>query len=137
MRAGVAIAANNCHSWLREAKFRADHVHDTLVWGVHIEQLDSKFPAVVSECFNLPGGDHILDRSSSWIGRHVVVDGCNCPLRLPDASSCRAQSIEGLRRCDLVYEVKVDIQQRQASRRRTHQMLVPKFLEKCPRSVHR
>ena len=50
-------------------------------------------------------------------------------LRLAHPASGRTQAVEGLRRSDLMDQVQVYIEKRQALRRRTDHVLVPDFFE--------
>ena len=53
MSAGMAVAADDRHSRLRNPEFRTNHVHDPLFGRIHIEQPDSEFLAVCLQCRNL------------------------------------------------------------------------------------
>src|SRR5207302_9766809 len=46
---GVAVAANNRLSGLRDAQFRTDDVHDALILAVHVKKADAGFAAVFFE----------------------------------------------------------------------------------------
>src|SRR5208283_258893 len=53
MRSSVAVAANDRHPRLREAKLRPDHMHDSLLARSDVEQLEAKFRAIPPQRFDL------------------------------------------------------------------------------------
>jgi hypothetical protein len=58
-----------------------------------------------------------------------MVDGRNRSLRLAHAAAGCPQSVESLRRCDLVHQVQINVKQRRLPRGHTDYMLVPNLLE--------
>ena len=58
-----------------------------------------------------------------------MVDGRNRALRLAHAAAGFAQSVEGLRRCDLVDQVQINVKQRRLPGGDTDHVLVPNLLE--------
>ena len=129
MRAGVAVAADDGHARLGESEFGADDVHDALVGRVHVEQRDAEFLAILLQRLDLEGGNRVGDGSAARLGRNIVVDRGDRPVGLAHPASGRAQAVEGLRRGDLVDQVQVDIEKRQAVGGRRDDVLVPDFLE--------
>src|ERR1019366_10164749 len=73
VRRGVTIAANNRLARLRDAKSRADHVHDALLGTLHIEKQNSMLAAIAFERFKLRGSYMVCHRQVTVLGRHGVV----------------------------------------------------------------
>ena len=63
VRGGVAVAADDGLSRLRDAEFGADDVHDALIAAEHIEETDAGFRQLRSRASNWPRA------SASRIGR--------------------------------------------------------------------
>src|ERR1700730_2052467 len=97
MGAGVTVAADDGHARLREPQFGADHVHDSLVGRVHVEQRYCKLSTVVLQGLDLTRGNRVPNRSTARLGRNIVVYGRDRSLRLPYPASRRAKAIECLR----------------------------------------
>jgi hypothetical protein len=51
--AGVRVAADDRHPWLRQAKLRPDDVDDALRGRLHVEELDAELGAVVAQGLDL------------------------------------------------------------------------------------
>ena len=97
MSAGVAISTNDCHTRLRIAQLRTDHMHDALVGRIHVEQADAEVTAVLLQSFDLAFRNLICNRCSARLGRNIVIDGRDGASRLPHPPPCRPQSIKRLR----------------------------------------
>ena len=97
VRAGVAVAADNGHARLRQSQFRADHVHDALLGGIHIEQRHAELFAVLLQGLNLPRRNGIGDGRAARLGGNVVVDRRDRALRLAHLATGHSQSLERLR----------------------------------------
>jgi hypothetical protein len=93
----MAVATDNRHPRLCEAKLRADHMDDALVRRIHVEEADTEFFAVLLECGDLFGGNEIGNRSAAGLGRNVVVDGGDGSQRLAYSSPGNSQAVECLR----------------------------------------
>ena len=138
MRAGVAVAANNCHTRLGESHFGTDHVHDSLLSRADIEQLNAEFLAVAAQGFNLLSGDRILNAQALiHRGGYIVVDGGSGQLGAPDFAPGGAQTLKGLRRGDFVDEMQINIERRRLALRMHNGMRVPYLFEQCFRFRHR
>jgi len=87
MRTGMAVAADDRHSRLRQSKFRPDHVHNSLLGRIHVEQRHPEFFAVVLQCLNLTGGDGICDGSAPRRSRNIVINSCYRAMRLSNFAS--------------------------------------------------
>ena len=129
MRAGMAVAADDGHARLGKSEFGADDVHDALVGRIHVEQRDAKFLAILLQRLNLERCNGIGDGSAPRFGRNIVVNRGHGAVGLAHPASGRAQAVEGLRRGDLVDQVQVYVEKRQAVGRRRDYVLVPDFLE--------
>ena len=131
MRGGVRVAADDGHARLGGAKLGADHMHDALACVLHIEELDAKLRAIAAQRIHLARGDLIGDdqailRACGW---DVVVHGGDMPVWPAQFASRQAQTIEGLRRCDFMHQMKVDINQRRFARRLGDDVLLPDLLK--------
>src|SRR3989344_4273665 len=111
VRRGVAVAAYNCFTRLREAELRPDDVHDALMLALEVVQDDAVFLAVVGEHLHLllrervePGELVAIDR------RHRVVHRADREVGPADGEPAHVQSGEGLRGSDFMDEVQVDVQ---------------------------
>src|SRR5207244_5124823 len=71
MRAGMAIAANDGHSRLGKAEFRADDMNDPLFPRINIEEGDAEFGAVMAQSLDLFPGDRIRYRQRATGCRNV------------------------------------------------------------------
>ena len=135
MRAGVAVAADDCHPRLGQPQFRPNHVYDSLLRRVHIEKPHAKFLAVDLEGRNLLRRDKIGNRSAARLGGNIVVNGGHGPQGLPHFSPRDSQTIEGLRRRDFMHQMQIDVKKRRSTLGCRHHMSVPDFLEKCGYSL--
>ena len=131
VRAGVAVAANDGHAGLGESELRADDVHDALILRSHVEELNAELAAVLAQRLDLLRGDGFEDGKRERRRRIVVIDGGDGAFRAANLAPCGAQTIEGLRRSDLVNQVQVDVNQRRLIAGLANYVLVPDFLEKC------
>jgi hypothetical protein len=109
--AGVAVSADDGFAGLSESELGSDYVDDALVGRVYVEQLDAEFFAIFLQRFDLAGGDWIGDWSSAWLGGDIVIHRGDGALGLSDFSASPTQTVEGLRRCDLMYQVQIDVEQ--------------------------
>ena len=105
VRRGMAVTADNRHPRQGDAQFRADDVHDPLLRRVHIKQRNAKLAAIFLQRFDLLRRNRVGDRRTPRSGRDVVVDRCHRAQRLPYRSSRNSQSVERLRRSDLMHQV--------------------------------
>ena len=127
--AGVAVAADDGFSRLRQPQLRSDHVHNPLLGRVHIEQLHAEVFAILLQGCDLARCDRIGDRGPARLGRNVMVDGRHRALRLAHATAGCPQSVESLRRGDLVDQVQINVKQRRLPGGDTDHMLLPNLLE--------
>ena len=88
MGAGMAVAAYDRHTRLRQTEFRADYVDDALIRRIHIEERNAKVFAVFLQSFDLPRRYGIADRRTPGFGRDVVVYGGESSCGLPDSTAC-------------------------------------------------
>ncbi len=112
VRGGVAVAANDRQSRLRDAEFRADDMHDALIAAVHVEQIHAGFPAVARERLELAGGVGIQDRQHAVLGGDRVVHHREGQLRPAHFAPGRLDARKGLRGSAFVDQMAVDINQR-------------------------
>src|SRR6202162_258276 len=131
MRAGVAVAANDCHPRLGQPQFRSNHVYDSLIRRVHIEKPHAKFLTVALQRCNLLRRNKIRNRGAPRLGGNVVVNGGHGAQGLPSFSPRNSQTIESLRRRDFMDQMKIDVNNGRSTAGFRHQMGVPYLLEKC------
>src|SRR5580704_13848395 len=136
MRAGVAVAADDCHPRLGQPQFRPDHVYDSLLRRVHIEKPYAKFLAVDLQGCNLLCRNKIRNRRAARLGGNIVVNGGHSPQGLPQFSPRNSQTIKSLRRRDFMDQMKIDVNNGRSSAGFRHQMGVPYLLEECFPSRH-
>src|SRR6185312_2510553 len=136
VRGGMRVAADDGHPWLGRAKFGADHVDDALRAVLHVEELDAELSTVFAQRVHLRIGDLIDDVQTICDGccGHVVVDGCDMAIGSAQFAAGHAQTIEGLRRCDFVHQLQVDVEDRRLAGGFGYEMLVPHFLKHGARS---
>src|SRR5271168_2755444 len=94
--AGVAVATDDRHSRLRQPQFRANYMDDSLIRRIHVEEPHAKFLAISLQRRNPLGGNQIGDYGSARLGGNIVVHSCHSASGMPDFSSRRPQTIEGL-----------------------------------------
>ena len=131
VRGRVAIAAHNCLARLRDAEFRADHVHDALVMAEHVEQRDAELAAIALEGLELPVRGRIQNRQIAILrGDGMIHDGKR-EIGTPHRPSRRFQSGKGLRGSAFVNQMAVNIDQRRFSRRLADQVRFPNLAVHC------
>src|SRR5207253_10681048 len=106
-----------------------NHVDDSLLRRVDIKWPDTKLLAVDLKRRNLPGRGHIGDRSTTRLGRNVVVDGGNGTRWLTDFPSRHAQAVKRLRRSHLMNQVQIDINNGRPTARLGDKVSVPDLLK--------
>ena len=110
VRARMAVAANDRHTGLRQAKFRSDDVHDALFARANVEERDAEVGAISSQHLDLFSCDWISNWQSSIGSWHVVIDCGDCQLRTTHGTICCPQAIESLGRGNLVNQVQIDVE---------------------------
>ncbi len=97
MGAGVAVAANDGHAGLGNAKFRTDHMHDPLFRRLHVIERNAELGAVGAQGIHLFGRDRIRDDQPVGRGGDVMVHRGDRPVGAAHGSSCQAKPFKGLR----------------------------------------
>src|SRR5438270_1360784 len=139
VRRGVAVAANDRHAWLREALLRSDDVDDALVDAVDREVRDPEFPDVALEHVDLQLRLVIGDTGDTGrpvSGRNVVVGDRHRRVGPAYLAAGELEPFEGLRRRDLVDQVKIDVDQVGAFALRGDEMAFPDLVEERARLGH-
>src|SRR5579885_3018989 len=108
----MAVAADDGQAGLREAEFRADYVHDSLLARAEVEQGDTELAAVLAHHVDLQARIGIGDRLKLIDRRDIVIEGCKRAAQLADLAARVAQRLERLRRSDFVDQVEIDIEKR-------------------------
>ncbi len=127
---GMAVAAHDGHAGLGEAQLGSDDVHDTLFGRAEVEQAHAELAAVAAHHFNLRRRIGVGDRLGTVGGRHVVILGAEGAVERAHLAPAVAQGLEGLRRCDLVHQVQIDIKQRGFAGLLADHVAPPDFFEK-------
>jgi hypothetical protein len=136
VRRRVAVAAHDRHPRLREPLLGSDHVHDPLAGIAHRVAADAELFAVTRQRLDLLGRDRIFERTIETGGRHVVVHRGDGQIGPAHGPAREAQSVERLRRGDLVHEMQVDEQKvglgvGSFAVALAHHVRVPDFLGQC------
>jgi hypothetical protein len=129
MRAGVRVSAHDKHSGLRQAKLRADDVHDALIVVPQRELANTELSAVVSQNGNLVRRHRVRDRAIDVLRRYVVVLGSKRQLGAPHGPASIPKALEGLRTADFMHEVHIDVKEIRCPRGTAHSLLVPDLLD--------
>ncbi len=110
----VAIAADDGEAGLSDAEFGADDVDDALIFGVHVEEADSAFEAILCEGFELRGGVGINDGEEAFFGDggDAVIHHGEGEIGAANFSMVRAQAREGLGRSAFVNQVAINVNER-------------------------
>ena len=139
VRRGMAVAANDRHAWLREALLRSDDVDDALVDAVDREVRDPEFPDVALEHVDLQLRLVIGDTGDTGrpvSGRNVVVGDRHRRVGPANLAAGELEPFEGLRRRDLVDQVKIDVDQVGAFALRGDDVAFPDLVEQRARLGH-
>ena len=128
---GVRVAADDGHAGLGEAELGADDVDDALRGRLHVEELDAEVGAVLAQGFDLARGDLVDDVEAvgDGGGGDVVVDRGDGAVGAAQLAAGEAETVEGLRRGDLVDEVQVDVEQRGFACGLGDEVLLPDFFK--------
>jgi hypothetical protein len=133
MSARVAIATDDRHAGLSQAKFRTDYVNDTLLGGVDIKQLNTKLTAVSPERIDLLSSDCVGDGQAAIRSGDVVIDRTESEIRASHSSAGISQPLERLRRRYLVNEMKIDVKKNRLAGGFMNDVSSPQFVKK---SIH-
>ena len=109
VRRRVAITTHDGHAGLRQPQFRADDVHDALMLAREAIACDPELPAVVLERIDLGLHDAVDDGQATARRRNRVIDRRHGEVWAADLQSSAAQTVEGLRRRELVQEMQIDV----------------------------
>ncbi len=102
---------------------------------MHIEELDAELGAVLAQGFDLSQRCLIDDVQAvgDGGGGDVVVDSCDSAVGTADLTVGQTQTVECLRRSDLVDELEIDVEERGFAYRLGDEMLLPDFFEEGAR----
>ena len=124
----VTVTTDYYQTGARQTKLWTDDVDDPLAVRLDSVEADAEVVGVLFESLYLLPRYLVLDEQSVD-GRHVVVDCRDRQFRAAYGAAGHAQALKRLRRCHLVHEVKVDINQGRLSGRFAHDMRVPDLLK--------
>ena len=124
---GVAVAADDRHSGLRQAELRADHVDDSLPAAARREERHAELCAVLAQGIELRLGERIRHRP--LLGRDVVIHRRERQIRPPDLPAGEPKAVESLGRGDLVDQVQIDEEDGRLALGLGHEMPLPDALE--------
>ena len=136
MGRGMTVAANDGGAGQREALLGTDDVYDALTPVELVVVFDAEFPGVL---FHDP---HLLDAFRVRIGfgaiggRDIVIDHSKSLLRCANLASGGAQPLERLRRCHLMDQMAIDIEQAGAVVGFVNQVVVPDLVVQRGRFGH-
>ena len=122
----MAVAADDRHARLGQAKLGADDVHDALVDVAHREKLDAELGAVATEGLHLGLAHRVRDGTRS--GRNVVIFSGQGQVGAANRAAGQSQAVERLGAGHLVKQVQVDVQKVGLALSPTHDMCVPNLL---------
>jgi hypothetical protein len=125
----VTVAAGDGHARLREAEFRADHVHDALAPADGVEEPDPRLGRVPLQGRHHVLGQRIRQRPFLGVGGNDVVDGGEGAPRVAHAQTSLAQHGECLGARDLVDQVQPDEELALSARQLAHRVQIPDFVE--------
>jgi len=72
--AGMAVAADDDHSWLGKSEFGADYVDDALLGRIHVKEADAELAAICLQGLDLTLRDWVENRSAARLGGNVVIN---------------------------------------------------------------
>ena len=132
MGGGVAVAANNGHAGQGPTLFRADDMHYTLAHVVNRIVDQAKFTGVGVKRIHLNAALFVFNTfqtvQSSW---HVVIGHSDSFFWSTYCATCHPQTFKGLRACDLMNQMPVNIKQTGAVIGFMRHMRVPDFVIEC------
>ena len=127
VRRRVAITTHDGHTWLRQPQFRADDVHDALVFAREAVACDSELAAVVLERIDLSLHDAVEDGQATARRRNRVIDRRHREVRAANPQTPATQTVERLRRRQLVQEMQIDVHEGRSAVALLDQVVVPDF----------
>src|SRR6201987_4496804 len=139
VRRGMTVAADDGYAGLAQPLLRPDDMDDTLVDAVHLEVRDPEFLDVALEHVDLQLRLGILDAGHTrrTVDRRDVVIGYrHRRIRPANLAARELQPFEGLRRRDLVDQVKIDVDQVGVFALRGDDVVVPDLVKKGARWGH-
>jgi len=92
-------------------------------------QRDAVGLAVLAQPGDLLGGQRVGDRTVWVHRRHVVIHGGHRQIGAPHRPASQFEALECLRRCHLMHQVQVDVEQRRLVRRARYQVAIPYLVE--------
>jgi hypothetical protein len=128
VRRSMAVAANNRLAGLRDAKFRANDVHDALVFAVHVKEADAGFAAVLLKGIELELGVVIEDGQRAVGGGDGMVHHGKSEIGAADFATFGAETGEGLGRGAFMDEVAINIYDGRLAGLLVNNVGVPDFL---------
>ena len=133
MRRGVAVAADHRHAGQGPALLGADDMHDALTDIADRVVMDAEIARVLVERCHLDAAflGHLVGVFAARRGGHVVVGHGDGFLGRADLTAGHAQPLKGLRACDLMHEVAVDIEQAGAILGLMGEMGIPDLVVEC------
>ena len=136
MRAGVAVAAHDEAAGLRQAEFRAHHVHDPLAILPDVVNANAGARGFFAQAPQQRRRRRIGLVGAAGDGGDAVIGRRGGQLRIAHAKAALAQLDERLHAVEIVHEVAVDVKERQAVAKIGDLVLGPHLLEQG-RSAHR
>ena len=129
VRGGVAIAADDGHARLGEAKLGADDMHDALLRIGQVVHANAELAAIVPKRVDLLFGNGVGNRQPAIGRRNIMVGDGDRQFGPADLAACQPQTFKGLGAGDFVNQVQVDVQQRLLSGFGMHEVCIPDLFE--------
>ena len=136
MRRGVAVAADDRHARLAQPLLRPDDVDDALVDAVDREIGDAELLHIALQGVDLQPRFRVVDAAAAIARRHVVVGHRHRRVGPANLAAGELQPFEGLRRRDLVDQVKIDVDQVGAFALRGDDVVLPDLVKEGARRGH-
>src|SRR5690606_31823404 len=136
VRRGVTVTTHDRQAGHRQAKLRADDVHDALLCVTERVQANAELCGVLSQRLDLRAAGEVGNGLVDLERRRVVVFRADGEVDASQRTTLRAKTIEGLRARDLVNEVEIDVDEVRLLALTPHDnVVIPQFLGESTRAV--
>jgi hypothetical protein len=107
-------------------------VDDSLLCRAYVGEVNAELYAVLTQGFDLLGGNGIEDVEALSLERgHVVIDSAKGEVGTAYLAASEAKSFESLRGGDLMHEMKIDVEERGLRLLMPDDVRIPQFAEKA------
>src|SRR4051812_45941173 len=107
----MRVATNQRHTRKRNSKFWSNNMNNALIYILHIIKGQTKTTSILLHCCDRQAALLIYDieHTSSIYGRHVMIKDGNSSVGATYRTPGSFKTCKGLRRCDLVDQMAVNI----------------------------